>query len=95
LAGIQLLHDDKKFDPNRIDQTRQARCRREWTIVNTHEHDDHVFHIHTNRSRSCRLTAAVAVPEWRDSVIVQRKGGKSLSAHAFWIIPASTWSIAT
>ena len=20
----------------------------EWTIVNTHEHDDHVFHIHTN-----------------------------------------------
>src|ERR1700688_4243067 len=47
------------------------------TIVNTHEHDDHVFHIHTNPFQVVSVNGnALAVPEWRDSVIVERKGGR-------------------
>ena len=49
----------------------------EWTIVNTHEHDDHVFHIQTNPFEVVSVNGkALATPEWRDSVIVERKGGE-------------------
>jgi len=69
--------DGKKFDPNRIDQRVKLGAVEEWTIVNTHEHDDHVFHIHTNPFQVVSVNGkALAVPEWRDSVIVERKGGK-------------------
>ncbi|WP_246208260.1 multicopper oxidase family protein [Bradyrhizobium rifense] len=69
--------DGKKFDPGRIDQRVKLGAVEEWTIVNTHEHDDHVFHIHTNPFQVVSVNGkALAVPEWRDSVIVERKGGQ-------------------
>jgi FtsP/CotA-like multicopper oxidase with cupredoxin domain len=40
--------DGKIFDPARIDQRVRLGAVEEWTIRNTHKHDDHMFHIHTN-----------------------------------------------
>jgi FtsP/CotA-like multicopper oxidase with cupredoxin domain len=40
--------DGKISDPSRIDQRVRLGAVKEWTIRNTHEHDDHIFHIHTN-----------------------------------------------
>ena len=40
--------DGKIFDPARIDQRVRLGAVEEWTIRNTHRHDDHMFHIHTN-----------------------------------------------
>ncbi len=40
--------DGKIFDPSRIDQRVKLGAVEEWTIRNTHDHDDHMFHIHTN-----------------------------------------------
>src|SRR3954469_20958962 len=72
-----FLIDGKKFDPNRIDQRVKLGAVEEWTINNTHEHDDHVFHIHTNPFEVVSVNGKkLAVPEWRDSVIVERKGGQ-------------------
>jgi FtsP/CotA-like multicopper oxidase with cupredoxin domain len=69
--------DGKKFDPNRIDQRVKLGAVEEWTVVNTHEHDDHVFHIHTNPFQVVSVNGkTLDVPEWRDSVIVDRKGGQ-------------------
>lgn len=69
--------DGKKFDPRRIDQRVRLSAVEEWTIVNTHEHDDHVFHIHTNPFEVVSVNGKpLAVPQWRDSVIVDRKGGE-------------------
>lgn len=69
--------DGKKFDPGRIDQRVMLGAVEEWTIINTHGHDDHVFHIHTNPFQVVSVNGkALAVPEWRDSVIVDRRGGK-------------------
>jgi FtsP/CotA-like multicopper oxidase with cupredoxin domain len=69
--------DGKKFDPNRIDQRVKLGAVEEWTIINTHGHDDHVFHIHTNPFQVVSVNGkTLAVPEWRDSVIVERNGGK-------------------
>lgn len=69
--------DGKKFDPSRIDHRVKLGAVEEWTIVNTHEHDDHVFHIHTNPFQVVSVNGkALATPEWRDSVIVERKGGE-------------------
>jgi FtsP/CotA-like multicopper oxidase with cupredoxin domain len=73
---FEFFVDGKKFDPARIDQRVKLGAVEEWTIVNTHEHDDHVFHIHTNPFQVVSVNGkALAVPEWRDSVIVERKGG--------------------
>ena len=48
----------------------------EWTIVNTHVHDDHVFHIHTNPFQVTQVNGQRQTDLlWRDSVIVPRKGG--------------------
>lgn len=69
--------DGRTFDPSRIDQRVKLGAVEEWTIVNTHEHDDHVFHIHTNPFEVVSVNGkALAVPEWRDCVIVDRKGGE-------------------
>ncbi len=48
----------------------------EWTITNTHFHDDHVFHIHTNPFQVTQVNGQ-RQPDllWRDSVIVPRNGG--------------------
>jgi FtsP/CotA-like multicopper oxidase with cupredoxin domain len=69
--------DGKKFDPRRIDHRVELGAVEEWTIVNTHEHDDHVFHIHTNPFEVVSINGKpLAVPQWRDTVIVERKGGE-------------------
>ena len=50
----------------------------EWTIRNTHEHDDHVFHIHTNPFQVIEVGGQPQVDRpWRDTVVVPRpaKGG--------------------
>ncbi len=68
--------DGKRFDPNRIDQRVKLGSVEEWTILNTHEHDDHVFHIHTNPMEVTKLDGKpLATPQWRDTAIVKRKGG--------------------
>ena len=52
--------------------------------MNTHEHDDHVFHIHTNPFQVVPVNGKpLAVPEWRDSVIVERKGGRVIFRSRF------------
>lgn len=69
--------DGKKFDPRRIDHRVKLGAVEEWTVVNTHEHDDHVFHIHTNPFEVVSINGKMlAVPQWRDTVIVERKGGQ-------------------
>ena len=69
--------DGKTFDPNRVDHRVKLGAVEEWTIINTHVHDDHVFHIHTNPFQVVSVNGKVLdVPEWRDSVIVERKGGQ-------------------
>ena len=68
--------DGKKFDPNRIDQRVKLGAVEEWTIENTHEHDDHVFHIHTNPFLVTKMNSKpLATPQWRDTAIIERKGG--------------------
>ncbi len=68
--------DGKKFDPARIDHRVRLGSVEEWTIVNTHEHDDHVFHIHTNPFEVIEVNGkALATSQWRDTAIVERKGG--------------------
>jgi FtsP/CotA-like multicopper oxidase with cupredoxin domain len=71
-----FLVDGKQFDPHRIDQRVKLGSVEEWTIVNTHEHDDHVFHIHTNPFIVTKLNGKpVTTPQWRDTAIIERKGG--------------------
>lgn len=68
--------DGKKFDPNRIDQRVKLGAVEEWTIENVHTHDDHAFHIHTNPFQVVALNGKpLATPQWRDTAIVERKGG--------------------
>jgi FtsP/CotA-like multicopper oxidase with cupredoxin domain len=71
-----FLIDGKKFDPSRIDQRVKLGAVEEWTILNTHEHDDHVFHIHTNPFEMTKLNGKpLPKTQWRDTAIVERKGG--------------------
>jgi FtsP/CotA-like multicopper oxidase with cupredoxin domain len=68
--------DGKKFNPSRIDHRVKLGSVEEWTIENTHTHDDHVFHIHTNPFLVTHLNGKpLATPQWRDTAIVERKGG--------------------
>ncbi|MBY0321043.1 MAG: multicopper oxidase family protein [Reyranella sp.] len=71
-----FLIDGKKFNPSRIDQRVKLGSVEEWTIENTHVHDDHVFHIHTNPFMVTHLNGKpLATPQWRDTAIVERNGG--------------------
>lgn len=73
---FSFLIDGKKFDPRRIDHRVKLGAVEEWTIENTHTHDDHVFHIHTNPFQITKVNGKpLAVPQWRDTAIVERKGG--------------------
>jgi len=73
---FHFMIDGKKFDPNRIDHRVRLGSVEEWTIENTHDHDDHVFHIHTNPFQITKVNGRpLAVPQWRDTAIVERKGG--------------------
>jgi len=66
----------KKFNPNRIDERVKLGAVEEWTIVNTHEHDDHAFHIHTNPFEVIKVNGKkLDKPQWRDTVLVANKGG--------------------
>ena len=50
----------------------------EWTIRNTHEHDDHMFHIHTNPFQVIEVSGQPQADRpWRDTTVVPRpaKGG--------------------
>src|SRR5260370_1195107 len=73
--------DGKIFDPSRIDQRVKLGAVEEWTIRNTHDHDDHMFHIHTN---PFQVMSIGGVPQadrtWRDTVVVPRpaKGGNTV-----------------
>jgi FtsP/CotA-like multicopper oxidase with cupredoxin domain len=71
-----FLVDGQKFDPRRIDQRVKLGSVEEWTIENTHTHDDHVFHIHVNPFEVTQVNGKpLATTQWRDTVIVERKGG--------------------
>ena len=70
--------DGKIFDPSRIDQRVRLGAVEEWTIRNTHEHDDHMFHIHTNPFQVVEVSGQPQADRpWRDTVVVPRpaKGG--------------------
>jgi FtsP/CotA-like multicopper oxidase with cupredoxin domain len=70
--------DGKIFDPSRIDQRVRLGAVEEWTIRNTHEHDDHMFHIHTNPFQVVEISGQPQADRvWRDTVVVPRpaKGG--------------------
>lgn len=70
-----FLVDGRLFDHDRVDQVVELGAVEEWTVTNTDEHNDHVFHIHVN---PFQLTAVngepVAEPTWLDTVIVPRGG---------------------
>jgi FtsP/CotA-like multicopper oxidase with cupredoxin domain len=71
-----FLIDGKKFNPGRIDHRVKLGSVEEWTIENTHTHDDHVFHIHTNPFMVTHLNGKpLAKPQWRDTAVVERNGG--------------------
>jgi FtsP/CotA-like multicopper oxidase with cupredoxin domain len=78
--------DGKIFDPSRIDQRVKLGAVEEWTIRNTHDHDDHMFHIHTN---PFQVMSIGGVPQadrsWRDTVVVPRpsKGGNTVIRSRF------------
>jgi FtsP/CotA-like multicopper oxidase with cupredoxin domain len=78
--------DGKVFDPSRIDQRVRLGAVEEWTIRNTHEHDDHVFHIHTNPFQVVEVGGQPQADRpWRDTVTVPRmaKGGSTVIRSRF------------
>jgi FtsP/CotA-like multicopper oxidase with cupredoxin domain len=73
--------DGKVFDPARIDQRVRLGAVEEWTIRNTHQHDDHSFHIHTNPFQVVEIGGQPQADRmWRDTVTVPRpaKGGSAV-----------------
>ena len=78
--------DGKVFDPSRIDQRVRLGAVEEWTIRNTHAHDDHIFHIHTNPFQVVEIGGQrQADPVWRDTAVVPRiaKGGSMVMRSRF------------
>lgn len=78
--------DGKTFDPARIDHRIKLGAVEEWTILNTHPHDDHVFHIHTNPFQVVEVGGQPQADRpWRDTVIVPRPaaGGKTVIRSRF------------
>jgi FtsP/CotA-like multicopper oxidase with cupredoxin domain len=78
--------DGKIFDPSRIDQRVKLGAVEEWTIRNTHDHDDHMFHIHTNPFQVIEIGGVPQADRtWRDTVIVPRpaKGGNTVIRSRF------------
>jgi FtsP/CotA-like multicopper oxidase with cupredoxin domain len=73
--------DGKIFDPARIDQRVRLGAVEEWTIRNTHKHDDHMFHIHTNPFQVIEIGGVPQADRmWRDTVVVPREavGGSTV-----------------
>jgi FtsP/CotA-like multicopper oxidase with cupredoxin domain len=78
--------DGKIFDPARIDQRVRLGAVEEWTIRNTHRHDDHMFHIHTNPFQVIEIGGQPQVDRtWRDTVVVPQpaKGGSTVIRSRF------------
>jgi FtsP/CotA-like multicopper oxidase with cupredoxin domain len=78
--------DGKVFDPARIDQRVRLGAVEEWTIRNTHRHDDHMFHIHTNPFQVIEIGGQPQADlTWRDTVVVPRlaKGGSTVIRSRF------------
>ena len=78
--------DGKTFDPARIDQRVRLGAVEEWTIVNTHEHDDHMFHIHINPFQVMEIGGQPQADRtWRDTVVVPRPaaGGRTVIRSRF------------
>ena len=64
----------RRFDPGRVHQSITLGAVEEWLVVNEDE-SDHVFHIHTNPFQLVAINGApVATRDWRDTVVVPRKG---------------------
>ncbi|MEP9376657.1 multicopper oxidase family protein [Aquabacter sp. CN5-332] len=64
----------RAFDPQRVDHRIPLGAVEEWRVVNEDE-SDHVFHIHTNPFQMVAVNdQPVAVEDWRDTVVVPRKG---------------------
>ena len=69
-----FMIDDKRFDPNRVDQRVRLGAVEERTIVNAHGYD-HVFHIHTNDMLLTKVNGqSLAEPIWVDTAILPRNG---------------------
>ena len=68
LAEFTFTVDGKIFDASRINQRDTARRGEEWTIRNAHEHDDHMFHIHTNPFQVVEVSGQPQADRWRDTV---------------------------
>jgi FtsP/CotA-like multicopper oxidase with cupredoxin domain len=85
--------DGKIFDPARIDQRVRLGAVEEWTIRNTHKHDDHMFHTTPTRSRSSR-SAACRSPIGRGAIPWSCRGrpraAAPSSARASSITPGSS-----
>ena len=78
--------DGKTFDPARIDQRVRLGAVEEWTIRNTHKHDDHMFHIHTNPFQVIEIGGQPQADRtWRDTVVVPRPatGGSTVIRSRF------------
>jgi len=83
---FRFMVDGKIFDPARIDQRVRLGAVEEWTIVNTHEHEDHMFHIHTNPFQVMEISGQPQADRpWRDTVVVPRpaKGGRTVIRSRF------------
>ena len=73
---FRFLIDGKSFDPTRIDQRVRLGAVEEWTVENTDNHDDHIFHIHTNPFEVVKVNGeTLAKPVWRDTAVVRNNGG--------------------
>jgi FtsP/CotA-like multicopper oxidase with cupredoxin domain len=65
---------DTTFDPGRVDHKVPLGAVEEWVVENR-DPSDHVFHIHTNPFELVAVNGeALAVREWRDTVVVPRNG---------------------
>jgi FtsP/CotA-like multicopper oxidase with cupredoxin domain len=74
------------FDPTRIDQRVRLGAVEEWTIRNTHPHDDQMFHIHTKPFQVVSIGGQpVADRTWRGTAVVPRqaKGGNTVIRSRF------------
>ena len=70
-----FMVDGKLFDHDRVDQQVALNAVEEWTIVNTDDHNDHVFHIHINPFQLTQVNGeSVAEPIWLDTVILPHGG---------------------
>ncbi|MCB4767881.1 multicopper oxidase family protein [Ancylobacter sp. Lp-2] len=67
----------QSFDPGRVDHRVKLGAVEEWKIINE-DTSDHVFHIHTNPFQLVALNDGPVAPDWRDTVIVPRKGSVTI-----------------